>query len=259
MADNKEKNKWSDFIVTSIGACLAAPEEKKSDPCIVVAYIVSGEKTVSFTTMDLPAKNKLYTRDDFISAIKVAEGVKNVTYVGAAGNNKDVYFCRAHEGKIIDVVDRDYESGAFREGFSEVHASGLKFSVDGGKFVPGKPLRKISLDISSVTESVHQKNTYEYAVINAYNACLLGKIFEREELQLETRDKKAIRFEVRTSCSRFLDESVMYVYPVFRGAEDVADYYETEEFNYIDGDDSYTKKYKIIYTNRLMDYNLVRL
>ena len=37
------------------------------------------------------------------------------------------------------------------------------------------------------------------------------------------------------------------------------DYYETEEFNYIDGDDSYTKKYKIIYTNRLLDYNLVRL
>ena len=259
MADNKEKNKWSDFIVTSIGACLAAPEEKKSDPCIVVAYIASGEKAVSYLTMDLPSKNKLYTRDDFLAAVKTAEGVKNVTYTGAAGNEKDVYFCRSHEGKIIDVVDRDYESGAFKEGFSEVHASKLKFSIDGGSFAPGKPLRKISLCISATTESVYEKNTYEYAVINAYNACLLGKIFEREELQLETRDRKAIRFEVRTSSSRFLDESVMYVFPVFRGSEDVADYYETEEFNYIDGDDCYTKKYKIIYTNRLTDYNIVRL
>ena len=78
-------------------------------------------------------------------------------------------------------------------------------------------------------------------------------------MQLETRDRKPIRFEVRTSGSRFLDESVLYVFPAFRGSDEIADFYETEEFNYIDGDDSYTKKYKIIYTNRLMDYNLVRL
>ena len=157
------------------------------------------------------------------------------------------------------MIDRDYESGVFAEGFSEVYASKLKFSVGGDGFVPGKHYRKLSLDISATTESVYDENTYEYSVINAYNACLLGKLFEREELRLETRDKKPIRFEVRTTCSRFLDESVMYVFPIFRGAEDVADYYETEEFNYIDGDDLTTKKYKIIYTNRLMDYNLVRL
>ena len=261
MADNsKDKNKWSDFIVTSIGACLAAPEEKKSNPCIVVAYTVGGEREASFITLELPSKNKLYTRDDFLAAIKAAEGVKNVTYVTSLGAEKDIYLCRDNKGRITDVVARNYENNAFAEGFAEVYASKLRFSIDGNqRFAPLKPKCKVTLAVSATTESLYEENTYEYAVINAYNACLLGKLFEREELQLETRDKKPIRFEVRTSGSRFLDESVMYIFPISRSVDGVVDYYETEEFNYIDGEDTFTKKYKILYTNRLMDYNLMRL
>ena len=260
MADNKDKNKYSDFIVTSIGACLATPEEKKSNPCIVIAYIAGGERAASFITLELPSKNKLYTRDDFLAAIKAAEGVKNVTYITSLGAEKDIYFCRRSGGKIVDVIARNYENNAFAEGFSEVYASKLRFSIDGGQgFAPLKPKTSTTLSISATTESVYEENSYEYAAINAYNACLLGKLFEREELQLETRDKKPIRFEVRTSGSRFLDERVMYIFPISRSSDDIVDFYETEEFNYIDGDDTFTKKYKIIYTNRLMDYNLMRL
>jgi len=51
----------------------------------------------------------------------------------------------------------------------------------------------------------------------------------------------------------------MYIAPIFRESEQVVDYYETEEFNYIDGEDVYTRKYRIIYSNRLNGYNLVRV
>lgn len=254
-----EKGKWSDLVVTSIGACIALPEAKKSDPCIVIAYSTGGERSVSFVTMDLPSKNKLYTRDDLLQTIRSCEGVKNITYADAQGRPCNIYFCRENTGKIIDVVERDYENNSFCKGISEVYSSGLKFVIENSEQIVWKPGKKIEMTVSATTESRYCANTYEYAAVNAYNACLLGRVFEREELQLETKDGKRIKFEVRCETSQFLDDSVMYITPIFRGAESVVDYYETEEFNYIDGDDSYTRKYRITYTNRLNDYNLVRL
>ena len=256
--NKQEKGKWSDFIVLSIGACIAMPQEKKSNPCIVVAYM-SGDRNVSFVTMDLPPKNKLYTNSDILAAIKSCEGVKNITYVDVTGRQKNIYFCRHNVGKITDVVERDYENNSFAAGMSEVYASKLRFAIDNSEGINWKPGKKIDMKISGTLDSRYEDETYEYAAINAYNACLLGRVFEKEELQLETRDKKPVKFEVRTETSQYLDESVMYITPVFRESESVVDYYETEEFNYIDGDDVYTRKYKITYTNRLNDYNIVRM
>jgi hypothetical protein len=191
MADNKEKNKWSDFIVASIGACLAAPEEKKSDPCIVVAYIASGEKTVSYLTMELPSKNKLYTRADFLAAIKTAEGVKNVTYTGAAGNEKDVYFCRSHEGKIIDVVDRDYEKNRYNGDISEIFSGRLKFLISNIDELSFKSGKTFNLKIIGANENLYEENTYEYAIVNAFNAFLLGRFDKSAGV-----DNDHIRFDI---------------------------------------------------------------
>lgn len=259
-SENKQqKGKWSDYIVLSIGACIAMPKEKKSNPCVVVAYMSGEDKKVSFVVMDLPPKNKLYTNSDILAAIKACEGVKNITYVDELGRQKNIYFCRHNVGKIIDVVERDYENNSFAEGVSEVYASKLKFAIENSESIVWKPGKKIEMKINGIQDSRYEDETYEYAAINAYNACLLGRVFDREELQLETRDKKPVKFEVRTETSQFLDESVMYIAPIFRESESVVDFYETEEFNYIDGEDVYTRKYKITYTNRLNDYHIVRM
>ncbi|MBE6555159.1 MAG: hypothetical protein E7663_02835 [Ruminococcaceae bacterium] len=254
-----KKDKWSDFVIDSIGACIAMPEEKKSHPCIIVAYMVGAGKKISFLCMELPPKNKLYTPEDILHAIRSAEGVRNISYADAEGAKRNLYFCREHEGKLLDVLERDYENNRFVGNVAEVYTASLKFLIDNlaeAVFKPGKP---IDLHISASVKNEYRPNTYAHAAINAYNACLLGHLFEREELQLETKERKRVKIEVRTVTSKFLDDGVMYIAPIFRESEQVVDYYETEEFNYIDGEDVYTRKYRIIYSNRLNGYNLVRV
>jgi hypothetical protein len=172
MADNsKDKNKWSDFIVTSIGACLAAPEEKKSNPCIVVAYIAGGEREASFITLELPSKNKLYTRDDFLAAIKTAEGVKNVTYATSLGAEKEIYLCRDNKGKITDVVARNYEKNAFAEGFAEVLSL-----ADDVVLVPIYPAREEPIE-GVCSEMIGRMLTTEWRLVERDAlAAMLGEV-----------------------------------------------------------------------------------
>ena len=258
---NASKNdKWSDFVVNSMGVCTAMPEGKKSAPLLVMAYAYAdavGQKQISFLTLPFPPPNKLYEREDFLTAVKKAEGVRNVTYLNTTGQPKDIYFCRGNAGKMIDVIPRDYQNNRFAAGFAEVCATKLKFEITAGAdAVGGKHGKPFSLSLSASVTAPYEAGSYEYAAVNAYNACLLGQVFEREELQLETKQKKQIRVEVRRELTVFLDEGVLCVLPVFRDNDQIADYYETEEFNYIDGNDVYAQKYRITYTNRLNDYRI---
>ena len=258
--DKKSSSKGAcDFIITSIGACLADPEEKKKPPCVVVCYKVGVDnKNISFLTMPYPSK-KPYTAGDFISAIKQAEGVKNVTYIDASGRPKDIYLCRDDSGRVVDAAERDYEKNRYGDGFAEVLSSKLKFAVDSVAELSGKNYKKFQLKITMSYDSRYESGSYEYAATNAYNACLLGYIFESEELRLETKNKRKVKIEVRNAGGGFVDETVLFVGPTLREADGLVDYYTTEEFAYINGDDVSRRAFKIAYTNRIGNYELIRI
>lgn len=250
-----KKGAVTDFTVSAIGACFAETTEKKQPPCVVIAYAT--EREVSFVFMPWKGKN-VFSYADFLNAIATAEGVGNVTYVGYDGGAKDVFFCRASGGKIVDVVPRDYENNRYENGFAEVLQSQVKFSIVSSEDYVKKIGKKLSLEISAITGKPYEERSYEYALVNAYNACLLARVSEREELQLETKGKQRAKIEFRNAVSAFVEQGVLYIKPVFRQSENVVDYYETEEFTYIDGFEASGVAYKIMYANRLNDYNIMR-
>ena len=258
MAFNK-KDAGSDLIVNSIGICLAEPNDKKKPSKIVIAYKLGDDvDSVKFLFIKPPAKGYA-DRTSLLGAIAKAEDVGNVTYVSYDGQAKDIYVCREEKGRVTDVIERDYERNAYPQGYTEVFSSALKFSVKQGCDY-AKSLDKCEkLEISAEgVDAGYEKTSYEYAVINAYNACLLGSIFECEELQIETRSGEKVKFEFRKSNSTFVVQDRLYIYPIFKGLSECVDYYVTEEFRYVDGTDAQKIVYKIIYTNRVNNYKIVR-
>jgi hypothetical protein len=245
-----------DLIVKSIGVCFAQPNDKKKPPKVVIAYKCGeGTNSIKFLFIKPPAK-VITDRGSFLSAIAKAEGVKNVTYMDSCDMPKDIYVCRESQGAVVDIVERNYAQNCYCTGFMEMFAMSLKFSVAHSGEYP-KFDKPFDLKIEAGLDAEYAKDSYEYAIINAYNACLLGCVLEREELQLETRSGEKVTFEFRQSNPSFMVQDKLYIYPVFRGISTCIDYYETEEFRYIDGD-MHKVKYRIMYTNKLNDYNLIR-
>ena len=257
MASNKKAPELN-LIVKSIGVCLAQPNDKKKPSKVVIAYKTGdGIDSVKFVFMKAPTK-VVADRQSFLSTIAEAEGVDSVTYVTYGGVDKDIYVCREDKGAVMDVVERDYTSNRYVDGYTEVLASALKFTIEQPEDYAKSLGKAFKPDISAGIDAEYAKGSYEYAIINAYNACLLGSVLEREELQLETRDRQKIGFEFRRSNTEFVVKDKLHIYPVFKGLTECVDYYVTEEFSYIDGEDMRNIVYRIIYTNRLNDYNLVR-
>lgn len=253
---NKTDNMASECIIKSIAVCPAiAPAQKKATPCVFVAYTMTDMgMDVRFTAMKLPGK-KLYTVQDFLTAVAQAEGVKNVTYVDFDGKIKDIYVCRASEGRIYDVVERDETKNRFVDGFAEISASHVKFSVQGSEVKIGAPL---TFDVGTGTSVGYDIGGYEYAIANAFNACLLGRVFSKDEFQLETKSRKRIKYEVRSVPAKVIEQEVLYIKPVCLDGEGLVSHYLTEEINVIDGDEISHRIYKIAYSNRLSDYNLTK-
>lgn len=253
---NKADNMANECIIKSIGVCAAiAPTQKKAVPCVFVAYTMKDiGADIRYTAMKLPAK-KLYTAQDFLSAIAQAEGVKNVTYVDFDGRVKDIYVCRPNDGRIYDIVERDVSNNRFPDGFAEVNASHLKFSVQSSEVKLGAPL---TFDVSIGSSVGYDVGGYEYAIVNAFNACLLGRVFAKDEFQLETKSRKRIKYEVRSVPSKIIEQEVVYIKPVCSEADGLVSHYLTEEINVIDGDEISHRIYKIAYSNRLNDYNLTK-
>jgi hypothetical protein len=254
----KEKGFASDLIITSIGACIAIPEEKKKDPCVMVAYAIESSKEISCIKVDFLPKGRLHSRETIMDAVKAAEKVKNITYTDAQGRAKDVYFCRSGSGKITDVVERDYDADQYKGDISEILSGQLRFLISNMEEIDLKSEKAFSLKIIGANENLYAANTYEYAMVNAYNACLLGRVFEREELCLETKDKKRVKIVVRPEKTAYMEEDILCIKPIFHDDGVTVDHYLTEEFNYIDGQTSSCRAYEIKYTHRNNDYNLVR-
>lgn len=247
----------SDLIVNSIAICAALPEQKKV-PLVIVAYMAGDKSEICFTAMKFPVK-KLYVPEDIFAAIQEAEGVKNITYRDGEGRLKDIYVCRESGGKITDVVTRDSVNNGFAHGFSEITSAGVKFTLENYNESQIKPDEKMDFRVSANLGNSYQKHSYEYALVNAYNACLLGKVFEREEFSIQTKSGGRVKIEVKCLNTEFIVDNLLLIKPVFRESDGFIEYYLTEEFNLYDGQNVSRQKYKISYTARLNDYNLIRL
>jgi hypothetical protein len=253
--DNKARIS-SDCIIKSVGVCAMLPSEKHSQGCVFVAYTLEAEGgSVRIIPIKLQTK-KEYSRDDILSAIADAESAKRVTYVDFNGTDKDIYVCRPCEGKIFDIVKRDAEENRFVDGFAEIEASHLKFSTPKIESVKlGVPfVAEVEFDLGAAYEA----DGYEYALINAYNACLLGRAFSRHELQLETKHGQRAKYEVRSVISsKYVDASTIYIKPVY-APNGVISHYLTEQIGIIDGESESHRSYKISYTRMTKDYNILR-
>lgn len=249
--------------VSSVGVCLALSEDKKRPSCLFVAYKV--ENKTRFVATAYPAK-KEYDRESILAIIAKAEEVKTVTYNGVDGEEKDIYVCRADKGKVVDIVPRDYAKNRYLDGFIEILSANLKFKIiEGVADLQKKFDKPMDFTFSAFGANGYEIDSYEYAIANAYNACLLGAVFEREEFQLETKSRKKVKVEVRSSISDFFEQEVLCVKPHFSDEDDLVDYYVTEEFQRISPEDVYNQvskgvySYKISYIESFKDYSLIRM
>lgn len=258
----KKTEAITNVCISSVGVCLATSEDKKKPSCLVVAYKV--EEKIKFVATAYPV-NKEYDRDSILAIVGKAENAKEVTYNTMDGFLKDIYVCRADKGKIVDFVPRDYAQNRYVDGFIEILASNLKFKVKEGVDDFQKKFDKpMEFTFSTFGSNGYVAGSYEYAIANAYNACLLGGVFDREEFQLETKGKKRVKAEVRSYESEFFEQEILCVKPHFSDEDDLVDYYVTEEFQRISPEDVYTQtgkgvySYKISYIESFKDYNLTR-
>ncbi len=254
----KNKVMADDLRIVSIGVCYAAPNDKKDPPCVVIAYQTQDAETPFFVMTPLQNKNhQPHTKESLLDAIRMAEEVHHITYVDPDGQAKNIYVCRAASGKITDVVERDYEAGCYVDGFSEIHAGNVKFRIT-EELEKIQYHNKLNLTLSGSADHPYEVDSYEYAIVNAFNACLLGKLFDKEELKLETRDRRRVRIQVSPEGSAYIDSMTLYIHPVWDESGVCIDHYETERFQYIDGENMSCRSYRIKYSNRFRSYDLTR-
>ena len=255
-ANDKRQDLAKELVINSIGAAIAYDFKKEKNSSIIIAYSV-GDKNedVKFTAVRLPKRTM--EREDFLSAIISAEGVNRASYVDYDGLDKDIYICRPRDGEVYDFVARDTVTNRYVSGFAEIEASNLKFATDPIAVKHGEILEV------SVSYSAHgagyQVNGLEFAIVNAFNACLLGRLFSREEFRLETGDFKRAKIEVRAHSAKYVDLSTLYIKPEVVEGDDFVSAYHTEPVNVIDGEDMTAKVYRIEYRASFNGYYISRI
>ena len=256
MSDNDKKGVVNGIVLSSVAVAIAYDVKKEKNSLLMIAYSKSEMKNdISFVAIGL-SKKKTYTREDFLAAIRIAEGVKTITYVDFDGTDKDIYICRAAEGEVYDFVQRDDIQNRYVCGFAEVEASNLKFSAEVDKIKTGV---RLEIPVAFNNDGVeYEQNGLNYAVVNAYNACLLGKILSKDEFQLETGDRTRVKYEIRAHSAKYVDLSTLYIHPEKNEGDNFVSSYLTEPLNVIDGDEMSSKIYRIIYRASFNGYHITR-
>ena len=258
MANNdKKEGVVSGLIVKSIGTAIAIDAKKEKKSSIIIAYAVGeGTSDIRFTAIRLP-KKELYEPKDFLSAICKAEKVKEITYCDFDGTDKDIYVCRSKDGNVYDYVERDSKTNKYGAGFAEIEASTLKFETNVTEIEDTEKVLDIKVTYN-IAAAEADPSSLQYAVVNAYNACLLGIMFSHEEFQLETGEGKRIKIEVRRIPSRYIDLSTLYVKPEAIEGDNFITSYVTEPMNVINGRDMSTRVYKLAYRKSLESYYIAK-
>lgn len=247
------KRDADDLIVASIALC-GVPTERK-DLSVVLAYCTDKQEGITVTMIPFPKKKK-YDYQDVLEEIKKTEGVKNVTYLYGDGQKKDIFVCRPASGEVFDIVERNFAENCFYDGFAEVTSSQLKFSFSGE--LPNKiKFNHIYTFKPENRQKTMEENSLEYAINNACNACFLAKRFIDSELDMESKYKERIKIEV-CECKSVYRENVLYLIPIQDGLDRFVECYRTEEFNFIDGTELSTRRYKVYYNSRFQNYEIIR-
>ena len=245
----------SGLIIRSIGTAIALDPPKHKNTCIIIAYLVT-DKVDDVKFVAIKPSKKMLTRQEILSAISKVEGYKEIYYLDFDGKDKDVYVCRERNGIVNDFVSRDILSNKYADGFAEIESSVLPFEADVEEV---KINQKINAKVNFCPLAPdYECNSLKYALVNAYNACLLGKAFSHEEFQLETGDGERIKIEVRTMRSKYLDLSTLYVMPETYEGEKLVNSYVTESLNVINGDDMVKKTYRLSFKRSLNDYLITK-
>lgn len=259
-ATNKKLEAANDLVVNGVGVCLALPEDKKQTPLVFVAYMTGNKcSDVHFVPMAFPNK-KPYTAAEIFAAIGQAEQVRNVTYTDPLGRPKDIFICRHNSGRIVDIALRNEEKNCFADGLAEILSSGVKFAVTLPEKPAFKPNKAAEIEVASTVErKYYTKDSYEYAIVNAYNACLLAGVLDSEEFQFETKNRRRVKFEFRKPHVSFVDDTVLYIEPIFRETDEFVEHYVTEEFGFVNGEEIAYRAYKIQFSPRLNHYQVARI
>lgn len=253
----KKSVKIDELSLIGVGACPIPTSNPNSALAVAYAYVTDGETTINCILMPLPDEDKKYGRNDILRAVAQAENAKTATYGVEASGGKNIYLCRENGGAIRDVVERDTFRNRFTQGFAEAVPSNLKFSILGELPQNLRMGEKFTPSVTPV-KSAYAKDTAEYAVLNAYNACLLAIAFDGEEFKIETAEHAPVKFEVRADSNVYWDEDVLIINPQV-DSDGAVTCYETEKFNYIDGADVSVCAYRLTYSNRTKRYNVVRI
>lgn len=242
------------FDLKSVGVCGFTSDSKKAPSGVVIAYTdAETGNAVSFTVIDFPLK-RLYRREDILAAVAAAEDVKTAVYADS-GRPRDIFVCRERAGRVAEIIERTGDESGFVPGFSLIESGNVRFALT------DPPALRFGCKLSiKVTASAvkYEKSSWQYAAVNAYNACLLGRVFTKEEFDIETKDKRRVRFAVTSEAPPFVDGTVMLAHPVITGSEGFIDCYMTEKFNYIDGYELSQRAYRLSYTERLREYMIRR-
>lgn len=245
-----------EVILRSVAISVSSSEKQSKLACVVVAYAIGNSSSdLRYLTINLPTK-VVYERGDILSAIARAEKVRSVTYLDFDGRDKDIYVCRPVDGVVTDVVPYDDIEKHFSPGFAEIEMDLLPFQVRYEKIKKNKPA---AFEFSFVKNCEYDQGSFEYAVINAYNACLLGRVFSRTEFQLETEGHSRVKYEVSSTVSQYVDMTALTIKPIKFGDNGVIDHYETDSVWVIDGKNKVQKAYRIHYRPGIGDYEINRI
>lgn len=248
----KKFTESDDIVINNISVC---PFVKEGQRYAVVAYDIS--KKIVYSIMPIETAKK-YTYKDILDIIKKAQKVRNISFARREGGTKYIYICREKDGKIDDIAERNNDYNCYIDGFAEISMDNLRFVVSDlpTTFSVLKPFN------CNITRGLnnYEINSLGFAVVNAYNACLLSQLFdENEEFNIQTKNNQRVRIEIKESVGRYVDDNCLRLNTIkLDGANACVEGYETEKFNYIDGICAALCVYKIEFTERWGKYLIFR-
>lgn len=255
---NTKKPINKEIVVKEISIAVYAPAKIAKN--VVVAYISSNVANMKFNYTILPIpKTGRCTRSDILEAIRVCESVDNVVYSYANGSDKNIYVCRALEGVVFDVIDRN--GNMYIDGFSEIAQTNLPFNILDVDLLKREKAAKCECALqrsNSNVENGYDTDSFEYVLLNACNACLLGVAFDNDEFDIMSYNGRRIKIEVRTADNFNESENILNIQPRF----DIKGYcseYVTETFRLIGEDMTINSlKYALIFNLMLKSYRWQR-
>lgn len=232
-----------ELVVEQIAIAVSAPNASLES--VIIAYKAGMAKNEFGYIVVPPPKNGIFKYASILEIIKNAERVNSVYYKYSSGTDKPIYVLRGTCGKVIDIVERDSIHNRYVGNFSEIAMTGLKLSIEGIENKQAKNVKRLCR-IKSLKND-YKEGTFEYALVNACNACMLGNLFDGKDFDFITYTGEKVKIEIRSKQSECTDDDVLSVTPAMDQYGYCSGIYVTEPFEYIDGKSRTRYGYNIVY------------